>query len=150
MSTLSELLAANDTLPERIVAAAMSGDAELLARVQAEQAGMKTRIFAAKVSDLQQRIAAKKAELIEDKAAVQVEGAKSRALQDEERDLRRRIALQARESGLAQSALEQTKADLRQLEIELEQVVAEQAYSADVLARAPVMHSLWHARPPRR
>ena len=126
----------------------MSGDPEQLAAVQAEQAGMQTRLFAAEVAEIQRNIAEAKAELIEAKALAATENAKSRALLDEIHALQKRHEVQMRESGIAENAVGFIRDDIRRLENRLELIVSEQAGYAETL-RAPIMRSLWHA-PKRR
>ena len=150
VKTLGQLREADASLPTRLVAAAMSGDAALLAEVQREQAQLPTLLFAAEVQALQAQIVAVRAEIAEVKAAEKQEGAKTMALQEAVREAQRQLDVQRRASGLAKNATESAREELRRLEVQLEDVVTRQAYAADVLANAPVMHSLWHARPPAR
>ena len=150
VKTLAELRAADASLPQRLYAAAVSGDAALLADLQKEKAALPTLLFAAEVEDLRRQIAETRAELVAAKSILQQEGARTMELQEAVREAQKQLEVQRRASGLAKNGVDSAKEELRRLENKLETIIARQAYAADIEAYAPVVHSLWHARPPKR
>lgn len=130
MKTLAELKVDQETLPNRILAAAMDGDVQALGVLEQERAGLPAALLHAELTELRTAIAETKEEMIEAKAALHEEGGKMQTLQEEERDLRRRKALQERASGLAKNKVEGLRAELLNLERRLEEVAYEQGQYA--------------------
>lgn len=146
--TLAELRAAQSTVDGRLVAAVLAGDADQVAAIEAERAALPVRLFAAEVATLQADIVRARLDLEAAKVAERQAGIPGQELRAQLLDVQRRIRLTDRDHGLAANHLDACRTDLRRLEERLEALVAEQSHRAQV-AVAPVMHSLWHARPPQ-
>ena len=103
--------------------------------------------FAAEVAHLQAEIAETKRDLAAAKVAEREAGAPARAMREQLLDLTKQLALLDRAAGLAANEVGRCRSDLATLENRLQKLVDDQAGRAQI-ATAPVMHSLWHARPP--
>ncbi len=141
MATYAELKRAAETLPNRITAAVMDGDAEALAVLEQERATLPAALLAAELRELQAQIIEARAEL---DAAV-TEERETRATTDrmiaEVQAAQARYAQHQRAASAVLNRKFEAREDLRRIKNRLEQIAAEQSYLARAAA-APVTRNL--------
>ena len=147
MKTYTELQSDESTLDARIMAAAMVGDGSAMLALEGERATMPAMKRAARLAQIPAEIATLEAEYAASK--VETDTLRSAVVAAEQAVLAAQRAHQValRNAGNAVNEREGLQSEIRQLRDERERLIAEQTGFAET-QRAPIMRSLWHARPP--
>ena len=147
MKTLDELTLDEATLDARIMGAAIDGDVAALTALEQERATLPAMIRAARLAQIPGEIAALEAEYIATKVDTDTLRAAVVAAEQAVLSAQRAHQVALRNAGMAVNEREGLQSAIRQLRDERERLIAEQTGFAET-QRAPIMRSLWHARPP--
>lgn len=149
MTTFAELQIQAQTLPNRITAAVMDGDAQALGALEQERATLPALLLAAELRELQATIAETETALLASKATA--DDARAAALAAERAAWDAQLAHQAamRKAGIIAQERGELRDQLRAAKLRMEQIAAEQAYIARAAA-APVQRSLTNVPGPVR
>lgn len=142
MKTLAELKLDQETLPNRILAAAMDGDVQALGELERERASLPAALLHAELTELGAQLEDARSELVEATGAEREARAITAELQKAVKDAQRRLQLHQRTAGLAMNRTNAVKAEIRRLEGRISELAAEQAYFARAAAAAPVRNMM--------
>ena len=141
--TLDSLQKQAASLPQRIVGAVLVGDGDQLAQLVVEKQVLPSRMFAAEIVELRDRVTELRAELAVNKAAVVTTGAVVKDLVAQRKEIDRRILEAERVYGHAKNGYEFTQMEIRKAGDRIEELASQQMVLAQSLTARPG----WRQRP---